>query len=460
MYNNNNNNNLPKQKVASSEPLEKYFFHYILEHPKFISRVLPSYFKNAKISLIYGCIHNNYISTDKPVVPTNQKMRTLLRLVDPNSDAVTDDFLRELLSVDLGDMIQNKNDDYLKNAFYAWMSSNVMHSKMYESVELIRNMSEIDFQDTIQVANSLRDIMGYATLTSFDDENIGLRFSVPEDHIQNDEHNSIPTGWGTLDEMISGGIRRKTLNLIAGGSNSGKSMWLCQFAVNMSECNNVLYVTLEMSDKEVMKRVSVNKLSIPVYDYNRLSKDTGYITKELKKYNSSTTFNNTDLFNHKKGEIFIKEFASGTCSVVDIDNHIKLIEDTTGVKIDVLVVDYLTIMQPENNKNSSLFSNGKFLSNGLRAIGQNRDLAVITAMQVGKDAQAVNDLSMSDISESKAIYENADMILGIIRTDAMRKESKYILKLLKLRAGGFKFDQVHFDFDQTYLRSINDKKLI
>jgi hypothetical protein len=81
-------------------------------------------------------------------------------------------------------------------------------------------------------------------------------------------------------------------------------------------------------------------------------------------------------------------------------------------------------------------------------------------MQVGKEAQAVNDLSMSDMSESKAIYENADMILGIIRTDAMRAESVYHLKLLKLRAGAFKFERTHFDFNQTYLRCENDKKVI
>jgi replicative DNA helicase len=460
MYNSNNQNTQTKQKIASSEPLEKYFFVYILENPKFFERVLPTYFKNSKISLIYNCIQSNYINTGKKTVASNQKVRTLIRMVDPSADVVSDDYLRELLSVDLGEIIQSRSDDYLKRAFYAWMTSNVMKEKMYQAVDIVRNLSEIDFDDTVVVAEQLRSIINDATLTKYDDEAIGLRFTNAEDHIQNNEHNKISTGWATLDEMINGGISRKTLNLVMGGSNSGKSMWLCQFAAQMSETQNVLYITLEMSDKEVMKRIAVNKLRIPVQDYDRLSKDTDYITKQLKSYNTSANFNSNDLFSVKKGEIFIKEFASGACSIADIENHIKTIEETTGQKIDVLIVDYLTIMQPENNKNGSLFTNGKFLSNGLRAIGQNHDIAVITAMQVGKEAQAVNDLSMSDMSESKAIYENADMILGIIRTDAMRAESVYHLKLLKLRAGAFKFERTHFDFNQTYLRCENDKKVI
>jgi hypothetical protein len=66
---------------------------------------------------------------------------------------------------------------------------------------------------------------------------------------------------------------------------------------------------------------------------------------------------------------------------------------------------------------------------------------------------------MADISQTKAIYENADCIFGIIRTDAMRRESKYILKLLKLRNGSFKWERTHFELNPTYLSIENDKKL-
>jgi replicative DNA helicase len=99
------------------------------------------------------------------------------------------------------------------------------------------------------------------------------------------------------------------------------------------------------------------------------------------------------------------------------------------------------------------------ISNGLRAIAQVRDLVMVTAMQIGKDAQNAPEINMSDISESKAIYENADCIFGIIRTDAMRRENKYILKLLKLRNGSFKWEKTHFELDPVYLNIRNDKKL-
>ena len=84
---------------------------------------------------------------------------------------------------------------------------------------------------------------------------------------------------------------------------------------------------------------------------------------------------------------------------------------------------------------------------------------MITAMQIGKDAQNAPDINIQDMSESKAVFENADSIFGLIRTSAMRLENKYILKLLKLRNGAFKWEKTQFDLDPNYLSIINDKKL-
>jgi replicative DNA helicase len=446
----------------STESLEKYFFAFVLETPKYFHRIKPVYFKNNKIKYVYEVIREYYLDLDKPKVPGNKKILELIRLYDPDGETIPDNFLEMLLSVDAGDLIENSDDDYLKKALHSWITSKNMNNSFETIVDYIRDMDEIDYSNTEKVSEKVRELITNATLMNYDDDDLGLNFFDPESHIQDIARNKISSGWASIDELMNGGWDRKTLNLILGASNSGKSLWLGNIAVNAAENGkNVAYITLEMSDKKVMKRLGSNRLRIPIDEYDKRSRDVAYMEKKMKalKKRSSFTGNGGDMFNTTVGEIYVKEYASGTCTVADVDNYVKNLEEKKGIKIDMVVVDYLTIMQPEKSRDSNLFTNGKYLSNGLRAIAQTRDLVMVTAMQIGKDGYGANDIDLGDISESKAIVENTDTCFGIIRTDAMRRENKYILKLLKIRDGGFKWEKTHFELNTEFLRIENDKKL-
>ncbi len=447
-------------KKQSLESMEKYFFAYIMENPKFFHRVEAMSFKDSKISFVYKRIAEYFLRQEKPIVPNNAKIFELIRLDDPDSEAIANDYLKNLLNVDVGRITQGADDDYLKKSFYSWCTYNSMKGKMYEAIDWIREMNEIDYTNTEIIAEKLRNAMNNATLMNYDDDDLGLDFFNSESHVQDTTKTKVSTGWSTLDELFNGGWSKKTLNIIAGGSNTGKSLWLCNIAVNAAECGkNVLYISLEMSDKEVIKRMGAKWLKIPIDAYDVRSKDKTFMERKLKELTTrSANFSDDNLFNSSMGRIIVKEFPSGCCTVMDVDNHIKHVEESKGIKIDMVVVDYLTIMAPDKSDNSSLFMNGKYLSNGLRAIAQKRDLVMMTAVQIGRDAQGGNDIHLSDISESKAIFENADVVTALIRSDAMRRENKYILKLLKLRSGGFKWERTHFELDPIYLNIGKDQK--
>lgn len=454
---NQHNKEIKKQNVES---MEKYFFAYIMENPQFFNRVDSASFSNNKIGYVYKRIHDYYLSRENPIIPTPKKVLELIRLDDADSKIITNQYLQSLLLVDIGDIVQSKEDDYLKKSLYSWCTSNSMKQKMYEAIDYIRDMNEIDFKNTEEVAAKVRDMMNSATLMSYDDEDLGLSFFNSDDHIQDTAKNKIKTGWGDIDLLMNGGWDRKTLNVVIGPSNSGKSLWLCNMAVNSAnEGKNVLYVTLEMSASLVMKRLGASWLGIPVDEYDERSKDSTFMNKKLKALKSKNSGLGDDTFSSPMGEILVKEFPSGSCSVADIEAHIKRVEETMKLKLDVVIVDYLTIMQPDTKGNDNLFMNGKMLSNGLRAIAQRRDLVVITAMQVGKDNYGASDINLSDVSESKAIVENSDTIFGIIRTDTMRRDNKYTLKLLKLRNGSFKWELTQFDLNPTYLSIGNATKI-
>ncbi|SRR6266403_1300146 len=445
--------------MQNLETLEPIFFNYILDNPSYFHRVEPIAFKNAQIQFVYQRIRNHFIGSKKPIVPTPQMIRQIVRIDDPHGK-ISDDYLQTLLAVDLSQYQQGKDDEWLRKNIQSWSTTTNIRSRMQEAVDYVRNLNPADYDNVELAASKLKELFGNSMLLNFDDENLGLDFDDPKSHIQDTLKNKIPTGWKTLDELTSGGFDLKTLSIIIGPSNSGKSLWLSNIAVNATNYGkNVLYVSLEMSDRKVMKRYGAISLKIPIEEYDHRSKDIKYIESKIKERRSRNAqfTKDSSLFENPMGKFFVKEFPAGSATISDVDNHIKMLQDKKGIKIDMVIVDYLTIMCPDN-KQGNLFSNGKQLSEGLRAIAQKYDLAMVTAMQVGKDNFGAGDITLQDISESKAIVETSDLVLGIIRTDAMRKENKYILKLLKMRDGGFKWERTHFELDIKYLAIINDKR--
>jgi len=59
------------------------------------------------------------------------------------------------------------------------------------------------------------------------------------------------TGISNFDKMVSGGFERESINLIAGGSGSGKSIFALQFLMEgVKKGEKVLYITFEEKKEE------------------------------------------------------------------------------------------------------------------------------------------------------------------------------------------------------------------
>jgi replicative DNA helicase len=442
------------------ESMEPKFFAYILEHPHLFRRVEANYFKDSNLSRVYRIVRDHFLLLKNPIVPNPKKIRELVRLEDPES-VITDEYLKILLTIDISEYKQGNDDNWLYKSINSWVVYNGVWGRIYESADEIRNINPIDYQNVELVSSKIRELITAATVMDFDTAEMGKDFDNPDHHIQDVERNKIPTGWNTLNELMNGGWDFKTLNVILGPSNSGKSLWLSNIAANtMMFGKNVIYFTLEMSETKIMKRIGSIALKIPITDYDTLSKDSRYMTEKLRDFRSRSAqmTSDSDLFNNDMGKLHVKEYPAGTATVADLDAYVKHYQDTKKVKVDMVIVDYITIMKPDQN-GGNLFQNGKQLAEGLRAIGQRHNLAVVTAMQVGKDNFGAGDINLSDVSESKAIVESADMCFGIIRSEIMRAENKYILKLLKIRDGGFAWTKTHFHFNNKYLSLENDKKM-
>jgi replicative DNA helicase len=254
--------------------------------------------------------------------------------------------------------------------------------------------------------------------------------------------------------MLGGGWDISTLDIIMASTNAGKSLWMQNFAVKSADMGyNVLYITLEMSERKVMKRLGAMRLKIPINEYDNLSKDTDLINKRIRDLKS---VNSTNLFEKKIGKIIAKFWAAGTATINDFDNYLQKLKEKRGIKIDLIFVDYITLIATPKGSNDNLYTKGKHLAEGLRAIAAKFKIPVITAIQVAKDAWNAADVTLEQVPESKAIAETADVFFTIIRTEEMKRQNLYRFKLLKQRDGDFTRSQIRMNLNPTFLTLEND----
>lgn len=433
--------------------LEKVFFNYIIKNKKYFEIVKPFFFRNSEIQFVYGIMREYLLKSSDTKIPTPRQIMEMVSLEDKEG-VITKEILKSILQVDLKEY-DEKN--FIDPKFNAWVLSNRLKVGTVDIIDETRNLDNIsDFEKAVDAANRIKFIVDEMSSTNFiQDDDIGSDFDDVESHIQDTSKFKVRSGFETIDHMLGGGWDIQTLNVIMAETNNGKSLWMQNFAVKGANLGyNVLYITLEMSERKVMKRLGSMRLKIPINDYDKVSKDIELIRRKIESLKS---LNEGDLFDKKIGKIITKFWAAGTATVGDFDNYIQRLKDKKDIKIDLVIVDYITLVAGvKGAMTDNLYTKGKHLAEGLRAIGAKYKCPVITGVQVAKDAWNSSDITLESVPESKAIAETADTFFCIIRTEEMKRQNIFRFKLLKQRDGDFLKSQVKINLNPTYLTLEND----
>ena len=437
--------------------LEKVFFNFILKNKKYFDIVKPYFYRNSEIQFVYGVIREYMSKGTDAQVPTPRQILDMVSLEDKEG-IITKEILKSILQVDLKEY-DEKN--FIEPKFNAWILSNRLKTGTVDIIDETRNLDSIsDFAKAVEAADRIKMIVDEMSSTNFvQDDDLGSDFDDPENHVQDSSKFKVKCGFESIDHMLGGGWDISTLNVIMAETNNGKSLWMQNFAFKAADMgHNVLYITLEMSERKVMKRIGAMRLKIPINEYDVLSKDTEMIRKKIA--NLSKTAEGGDLFDKKVGKIFTKFWAAGTATVTDFDNYIQKLKEKKDIKIDLVIVDYITLVATSKGAMAdNLYTKGKTLAEALRAVGAKYKCPVITGVQVAKDAWNSADITLESVPESKAIAETADTFFAIIRTEEMKRQNLYRFKLLKQRDGDFLKSQIRLNLNSTYLTLENDQFL-
>jgi hypothetical protein len=199
--------------------LEKLFFAKILEEPNQFYKVESKYFENELIRFVYDIIREYYINSKDKIVPSPKQVWSMVSLHD-DKKIVSKEALKSLFM----ESTQDLTDEWIDKSFKAWKSSKYTRDKIYESIDIIKNMDEIDYDNVMDIVGRLKKNFSEIDTISDDDEDLGGDFDDPEEHKQLVSLRKIPTGWSNLDKILGGGWDHATFNIIMGETNVGKCL--------------------------------------------------------------------------------------------------------------------------------------------------------------------------------------------------------------------------------------------
>jgi len=238
----------------------------------------------------------------------------------------------------------------------------------------------------------------------------------------------LPTGIQELDAAMRGGVKRKTLSLVMGGPNDGKSCFLDQVVSEaISSKRPAALATLEMSSEEHHARILANLCDIPIDDAAEYEDSRKLLRERLELL---------------EGDGFlayctVKDFTARATTVLDIEQWLDAEEQASGVKIPVLAVDYAALLCDPLKK--ARHEEMTSIMESLRTLAVKRNLWLWSAHQTtgeGMDKKTKR-VDNAHAAESKGVPRTVDFIVTL-----NNREGAEVLFFISKNRGGERGQEV------------------
>ena len=321
--------------------------------------------------------------------------------------------------------------NWLLDEFETFARHKALESAILSSADLLEKGDYGPVEDMVKEAVSVGLTRDLGT-DYFDD---------PKGRLQalKDNNGQISTGWASLDKKLFGGFNRGELNIFAGGSGAGKSLFLQNLAVNWATAGlNVCYISFELSEALTAMRLDAMMTNIPTRSVMKQLDDVEMKVKMLAK---------------KSGNLQIKYLPSGS-NVLDVRTYLKELELKSKKKVDCILIDYLDLMMPKSKRISpaDLFIKDKYVSEELRNLVVEKQCVLATASQLNRASVEEIEFDHSHISGGLSKIQTADNVIGIFTSRAMKERGRYQIQFMKTRSSSGVGQKVDLEFNVDSLR--------
>ncbi len=320
-----------------------------------------------------------YLAELPEKVPTTANVEKYIKIVEEKST------LRNLIKT-ANDIIENGYDST-------------------QDVEDIMNNAEKKIFNIMQKKNQT----GYSSIRDI----LIDSFTELEDLYNRKQHvTGVPTGFIDLDNRTAG-LHNSDLVLVAARPAMGKSAFALNIATNaaLEAKTNVAIFSLEMSKEQMANRILG---SVARVDGNSIR--TGRIADDdwIKLATASGELSQTGIFIDDTPGISIMEIRA-KCRKLKMEKNIGLV-----------VIDYLQLVQGSNKRVGSREQEISEISRSLKILAKEINVPVIALSQLSRAPEQRPDHRpmLSDLRESGAIEQDADIVMFLYRDDYYNQDSE------------------------------------
>ncbi len=273
-------------------------------------------------------------------------------------------------------------------------------------------------------------------------------------HEHRDEPLGIPTGFHEMDRVM-GGLQKGDLVIVAARPGVGKTSLMLNMAYNAAHRyrQRVAVFSLEMGNEQLVQRFAAT--------------ETGIESQRLRTGNlNEDEWAKLTQICQQMYELPI--FLDDTPSLSPLDLRVKARRIYQEYGLDLIIVDYLQLMQGEGGnagRNENRVQEISYISRALKQIARELKVPLIAGSQLSRVVEQRSDKRpmLSDLRESGSIEQDADIVSFIYRDDMYNPDTEFknIAEVIigKNRNGPTGKVDLFFDKSLTAFRNLSRERV-
>jgi len=257
-------------------------------------------------------------------------------------------------------------------------------------------------------------------------------FSNLDDVLNEDYRHPIPMGIPGIDRLLKGGLAKGELGVILAPTGVGKSTFLTKIANHSFNLGyNVLQIFFEDNPK-IIQRKHIT-LWTKVHP-DELSNKKDEVMDKVREVQSKM-----------ENRLILKKLPSDTLTMLQIKNQLrKMIAD--GVKLDMVVLDYIDCIVPDKNLGDEWKSEGSVMR-GFEAMCHELNLVGWTATQGNRSSISSEVVTTDQMGGSIKKAQVGHVIISVAKTLQQKEMKLATIAITKSRIGddGIVFENCKFD---------------
>ena len=257
----------------------------------------------------------------------------------------------------------------------------------------------------------------------------------------------VTTGFEDMDRILSGGLQNSDLVVLAARPSLGKSTLAFNIAREASVSGKTVGIfSLEMSSDQLGQRLLTSEARVD----NAL----------VRRGSPNIKWKNINIASGKLAQAPLYIDDTPALSILDLRSRARRLKRERN--IELLIVDYLQLMQgPKNSENRQ--NEISQITQSLKALAKELDIPVIALSQLSRavEQRTKKEPMLSDLRESGAIEQDADVVIFLYRPAVYDKEDqdlKGLAYLIVAKQRNGPTGRVTATFIDTYARFDNHQE--